>query len=152
MYRAVIIDDERLARKRITGFIVELEDEIKIVGEADTGKLAIELIEKERPELIFLDIQLPDMTGFDILSRISYRPKIIFTTAYQQYAIKAFEELSIDYLVKPITTERFDKAIEKLKALAANESDFSFETLADFVKVIILKTKLRLYLSKKATK
>ena len=132
-YKAIIVDDERLARQRIVGFLSEFEDNIEIIGQADNGKTAVALIDELQPELVFLDIQLPDMTGFEVLSNVSYRPKIIFTTAYQEYAVKAFEELSIDYLVKPITNERFAQAIKKLNELQVHDVDVSMEEIISMV-------------------
>ncbi len=110
----VIIEDELPAQLRLKSLLQAHSSMINIVGVADTGKKAIALIEEKKPALIFLDIQLPDMTGFDVLSKISYQPWIIFTTAYSEYALKAFENLSIDYLMKPIEQDRFDLAIQKL--------------------------------------
>lgn len=114
MKRALIIEDEHPARLRLNNLLQQHTDTIHIIGEADTGKAAITLIEEKKPELIFLDIQLPDMTGFDVLNKLSFQPSIIFTTAYSDYALKAFDTMSIDYLVKPIEQKRFDQAIEKL--------------------------------------
>lgn len=111
---AIIVEDEYPARLRMQQFLSAYQNELTIVGEADTGKKAIALIEAERPEVVFLDIQLPDMTGFEVLKQISYNPWVIFTTAYSEYALKAFENYSIDYLVKPIEEKRFEQAITKL--------------------------------------
>jgi len=115
MKTALIIEDEYPARLRMHQLLEAHTETIAILGEADTGKKAIALIEAQKPDVIFLDIQLPDMTGFDVLKKISYQPSIIFTTAYSEYALKAFENYSIDYLVKPIEKERFDQSIQKLK-------------------------------------
>ena len=115
MKRAVIIEDEYPARLRLQKLLERHHDDLIIIGEADTGKKAIQLIEQEKPDLIFLDIQLPDISGFDVLDQLSYQPWIIFTTAYSEYALKAFENLSIDYLVKPIEQDRFDLAMKKIK-------------------------------------
>lgn len=120
MIKAVIIDDERLARKRVSELLGQHLDKIQLIGEADNGTKAIALIEAEKPELIFLDIQMPDMSGFTMLEHLSYQPRIIFTTAYQEYAIDAFEKMSIDYLIKPLHQDRFNKAIDKLLTLDAN--------------------------------
>lgn len=111
---ALIIEDEYPAMLRMAQLLQNHDNKIKVIGEADTGKKAIALIEEKKPDLIFLDIQLPDMTGFDILQQIHHQPWIIFTTAYPEFALKAFENYSIDYLVKPIEQKRFDQAIEKL--------------------------------------
>ena len=114
MINCVIIDDEYLASRRIKELLDTQLDNINMIGTADNGTKGIEIIETKKPELIFLDIQMPDMSGFEMLTKLSYQPKIIFTTAYSEYAIKAFENYTIDYLVKPISQERFDKAIDKL--------------------------------------
>lgn len=117
MIKAIIIDDERLARERVVELLKPHSNEVQILGQADNGSKAISLIEIEKPELIFLDIHLPDMTGFEILEKLSYEPVIVFTTAYEKYAIDAFTKYAIDYLVKPITQPRFDLSIEKLQKL-----------------------------------
>ena len=119
---AIIIEDEFPARLRLKKLLEVHSSEIKVIAEADTGTSAITFIEEKKPELIFLDIQLPDMTGFDVLKKLSYQPWIIFTTAYSEYALKAFETLSIDYLVKPIEQERFDLAIKKLTKWESHKS------------------------------
>ncbi len=117
MIKAVIIDDERLARDRMRALLQPHRYQVHIIGEADNGDKAIALIESEKPELIFLDIHLPDMSGFDILENLSYEPIIIFTTAYEKYAVDAFTRYSVDYLVKPITQTRFNLSMEKLSKL-----------------------------------
>ena len=88
---------------------------VEVIAEAGNGKEAIEKIEKLNPDLIFLDIQMPDLTGFEVIEQLSKKPNIIFTTAYEQYAVKAFETFSIDYLLKPIKEERLEQSMEKLK-------------------------------------
>lgn len=91
---------------------------IQLSGEADNGNDAIALIEKIKPDLIFLDIQLPDMLGLDVLKDLAYNPYVIFTTAYDEYAIKAFEAFSVDYLLKPLKEERLARALNKLQQFA----------------------------------
>lgn len=108
----LIIDDEQLARELLKEYIENIP-ELTIIGEADKGKDAVELIDKMKPDLIFLDVQMPGMTGFDVLDDIEHDPFVIFTTAYDQYAIKAFEKSAIDYLLKPLDQERFKLAVEK---------------------------------------
>jgi two-component system, LytTR family, response regulator len=88
---------------------------IEIVGEARNGGEAIALIEELKPDVVFLDIQMPDITGLEVVEKLQVKPNIIFTTAYEQYAIKAFETFSIDYLLKPVREERLAASIEKLK-------------------------------------
>lgn len=114
----LIIDDEQPARDLLREYI-EHEPELNIVGEATKGKEAVEMIDNLRPELIFLDVQMPGMNGFDVLDDITHDPFVIFTTAYDQYAIKAFEKNAVDYLLKPIDQERFrlavKRAVERMK-------------------------------------
>ncbi|HEY6061963.1 MAG TPA: LytTR family DNA-binding domain-containing protein [Chitinophagaceae bacterium] len=115
LFRAIVIDDEPAARRLMKNLLQEHADVIEVIGEASTGEEAIQKIESLKPELIFLDIQMPDLTGFEVIERLPIKPNIIFTTAYEQYAIKAFESFSIDYLLKPIKEERLKQSIDKLK-------------------------------------
>jgi len=113
-WKTLIIDDEVLARKRLVRLLKTYE-EIEIIGEAVNGQDGLEKIEELKPELIFLDIEMPVFNGFEMLSQLKHHPKVVFTTAFDQYAIKAFEADSIDYLLKPVETARIVKTIEKLK-------------------------------------
>ena len=113
-WKTLIIDDERLARQRLVRLLRPYE-QIDIIGEAVNGQDGLEKIEKLKPELIFLDIEMPVFNGFEMLSQLEHQPKVVFTTAYDQYAIKAFEEDSIDYLLKPVERNRLEKTIEKLQ-------------------------------------
>jgi two-component system LytT family response regulator len=115
LFKAIIVDDEPPARRLLTGLLKEHDRVIDIIGEVDTGAKAIAIINTMHPEVIFMDIQLPDMLGFEVIKALNYRPFVIFTTAYDAYAIKAFDELSIDYLLKPIREERLARALDKLK-------------------------------------
>ena len=114
IWTTLIVDDEQLARQRLKR-LLEPFDEINIIGEAANGLEALNLIDKLKPQLLFLDIEMPVLNGFELLERLSMQPKVVFTTAYDQYAIKAFEEGSIDYLLKPVEAERLHKTIERLK-------------------------------------
>lgn len=114
MWTTIIIDDEQLARQRIKRLLKEYS-ELTIIAEAENGAEGLALIEQHQPDLIFLDIEMPILNGFEMLAKLKHMPKVVFTTAYDQYAIKAFEEGSIDYLLKPIELERLDKTIKKLK-------------------------------------
>ena len=112
MIHILIIDDEAPARYLIRRFL-ESYPEIEIVGEADNGFAAMKLIREHTPQLIFLDVQMPKLTGFEMLELIDDFPAIIFSTAFDQYAIRAFELNAVDYLLKPYSQERFDAAIQK---------------------------------------
>lgn len=111
--KAIIIDDERLARKELTSLLAEFP-EIEIVDEAVNADDAVEKIQKHDPDLIFLDIQMPDKTGFELLEMLEKTPLVVFTTAYDQFAIKAFEFNALDYLLKPIDTERLASVVKKV--------------------------------------
>ena len=111
--RALIVDDERLARVELTK-LLEKFPEIEIVGEASNGEEAIDKIEELNPELVFLDIQMPGMTGFEVLEHLHLVPQIIFVTAYDEYALKAFEANALDYILKPVELTRLEKAINKV--------------------------------------
>jgi two-component system, LytTR family, response regulator len=115
LFKTILVDDEPAARRLMRSLLQEHNDTIEVIGEAGNGRDAIALIEELKPDLIFLDIQMPDLTGFEVLDKLSVKPNIIFTTAYEQYAIRAFENFSIDYLLKPIKEERLAQSIAKLK-------------------------------------
>lgn len=114
--KALIIDDERLARKEL-GSLLNEYNEIEVIGEAVNVDDAYQKINQLNPELIFLDIQMPGKTGFDLLEMLDNVPKVIFTTAYDEYALKAFEVNALDYLLKPIHSERLKECIKKLSSL-----------------------------------
>ncbi|MBD8491065.1 LytTR family transcriptional regulator DNA-binding domain-containing protein [Echinicola sp. CAU 1574] len=111
--RALIIDDERLARKELINLLKDIE-EVEVVGEAINVDDAKEKISSLNPDVIFLDIQMPEKTGFDLLAEMEAVPNVIFTTAYDEFALKAFEVNALDYLLKPIEPERLSEAIVKL--------------------------------------
>src|SRR5882724_4411913 len=115
LFRAIVIDDEPAARRLMKNLLQEHKDVVEVIAEAGNGKEAIQKTEELSPDLIFLDIQMPDLTGFEVIEQLSKKPNIIFTTAYEQYAIKAFETFSIDYLLKPIKEERLEQSMQKLK-------------------------------------
>ncbi len=110
----IIIEDEELARQRLIRLLSPFTF-IEIIAQASNGLEGLKLVEQHQPGLIFLDVEMPVMNGFEMLSKIKKQPKVIFTTAYDQYAIKAFEENSLDYLLKPIEKERLKKSMEKLQ-------------------------------------
>jgi two-component system LytT family response regulator len=101
LLKTVIIDDEAIGLKRLKKLLANYQL-FDLVAEATNGREGLELIESLKPDVIFLDIEMPVMNGFDMLRLLMHHPKVVFTTAYDQYAIKAFEENSIDYLLKPI--------------------------------------------------
>lgn len=113
MIKAVIIDDERLARNELKKLLADFP-EIEVVAEATNAAEGKEKIESLDPELIFLDIQMPGKTGFDMLAELDKAPDVIFTTAYDEYALKAFEVNALDYLLKPIEPKRLADAINKI--------------------------------------
>jgi two-component system LytT family response regulator len=114
MIRAIIIDDERLARNELKKMLADFP-EIEVVAEAANASEGIEKINNLAPELIFLDIQMPGKTGFELLQELDRAPQVIFTTAYDEYALKAFEVNALDYLLKPVEPKRLSDAINKLQ-------------------------------------
>ena len=124
-FKTIIIDDERLARVELRSLLNKF-DEIEIIDEAKNGEEGIEKIKELQPDLIFLDISMPGMTGFEMIKKLDKIPHVIFVTAYDEYALKAFEVDAMDYILKPVENERLEQAIQKLN----NEED-DFESLED---------------------
>lgn len=114
--RALIIDDEELARSLSKEYLRSHSD-IEIIGECENGLEAVEAITTHQPDLIFLDIQMPKLNGFEVLEATGRQHGIIFTTAYDQYALKAFDQHAVDYLLKPFSQQRFDDALRKARKL-----------------------------------
>src|ERR1700754_4474500 len=114
MRRALIIDDEPLARMVVKEYLQNFS-EIELLQECNDGFEGLKAIQQYQPDLIFLDVQMPKINGFEMLELVEQPPAVIFTTAFDEYAIKAFEAHAIDYLLKPFDQERFDKAIAKWK-------------------------------------
>jgi len=112
MIKAVLIDDEPLARSIVKEYL-QVYSEIEIMAECNDGFEGVKAIAQHKPDLIFLDIQMPKINGFEMLELVESPPAVIFTTAFDEYAIKAFEQHAIDYLLKPFNKERFDKALNK---------------------------------------
>jgi len=133
VFRTIVIDDEPAARRLMKNLLQEYSDTIHVIDEAGNGVEAIQKIEALKPDLIFLDIQMPDLTGFEVIEKLSEKPNIIFTTAYEQYAIKAFESFSIDYLLKPIKEERLQQSIDKLKQFGKAESPINIPGLQQMI-------------------
>ncbi len=113
MKKVILIDDEPLARSLVKEYLDEFTD-FEIVATCGDGFEGIKAINEHQPDLIFLDIQMPKINGFEVLELLSSPPAVIFTTAFDEYAIQAFENNAVDYLLKPFSKERFDKAIQKL--------------------------------------
>ena len=114
MKKVVIVDDEAAGRKLIKEYLEDYPD-LVLLAEANNGVDAVNIINKFKPDLVFLDVQMPGMTGFDVLTHLKELPHIIFSTAYDKYAIKAFDVHAVDYLLKPYTKKRFKIAVEKLE-------------------------------------
>lgn len=125
-YTTLLIDDEKLAVKRLSRLLENHSQTIEIVGEAFNGQQGLMLIEKLKPELIFLDIEMPVLNGFEMLAQLQYMPVVVFVTAFEAYAIRAFEENSIDYLLKPVEKERLQMTIEKLKKLKTENKTIDY--------------------------
>ncbi len=126
MHKVIIIDDERLARNELKKLLLDFPD-VEVIDEAANAAEGIEKIDALNPDLIFLDIQMPGKTGFAMLQELDKAPHVIFTTAYDEYALKAFEVNALDYLMKPIEPKRLADAIQKLqqaeeKELAAQQA------------------------------
>ncbi|MGO4293833.1 LytR/AlgR family response regulator transcription factor [Chitinophaga sp. RAB17] len=123
MIKAVIIDDEPLAREVVKEYLLNFP-QISVMQECNDGFEGLKAIQQHQPDIVFLDIQMPKITGFEMLELVENMPAIIFTTAFEEHAIKAFEVHAVDYLLKPFSNERFDKAVQKwldqLQAPVAN--------------------------------
>ena len=123
-FKTIVIDDERLAREELKSMLSEF-NEIEISDEARNGEEGIDKIKDQQPDLIFLDVSMPGMTGFDMLKKLDYIPHVIFVTAYDEFALKAFEVNALDYVLKPIDPVRLSEAIEKLRQ--KEETEFESE-------------------------
>jgi len=133
--RAIVVDDERPARRKIIRFL-EAEPEIEVVGEAANGHRALEIIQRDKPDLVFLDIQMPGINGFDVIEALEVRPlpQFVFVTAYDQFALRAFEVHALDYLLKPFDLNRFKKAVATAKGeLARRKTSRLDDRLARFL-------------------
>src|SRR5215211_5621595 len=129
MIKTILIDDEPLARSIVREYL-QAYSEIEIVQEFNDGFEGVKAITSHKPALIFLDIQMPKINGFEMLELLDQPPSVIFTTAFDEYAIKAFETHAVDYLLKPFSKERFDKAVEKfLNRSALQQQKTNTETL-----------------------
>jgi two-component system LytT family response regulator len=125
-FTTLLIDDEKLAVIRLARLLENYTTTIHLVGEAYNGQEGQQLIENLRPDLVFLDIEMPVLNGFEMLARLQYMPVVVFVTAFEAYAIRAFEENSIDYLLKPVEKERLQVTIEKLKKLRLENKSIDY--------------------------
>jgi len=131
--RTLVVDDERLARERVTT-LVRGRPELTLIAEAQDGRTALDLIVEHRPDLVFLDIQMPELDGFQIIGALDGEalPAVVFVTAYDAYALRAFEVAAMDYLLKPVTAERFAAAVSRvLTRTAQRSSDASLHAFAE---------------------
>lgn len=124
MPRVILVDDEPLARRGMRQLLAA-HDNITIVGEAGRVSAAAELVHKEKPDAVFLDIQMPGASGFDLLNKVDTAPKVIFVTAHSEHAVKAFEVQAVDYLLKPVRPERLAEAVTRLAAACENKEEIT---------------------------
>lgn len=143
IYKTIIIDDEKLALERLERLLTGYKDDIEIIGLAGDGFEAVTLINSLKPDLIFLDIQMPELTGFEVIEKLKHIPLIIFSTAYDEYSLQAFETNSIDYLLKPIKKKRLSKAINKLKNLTKSNINIYNEQIQTLINNMNLRSKKR---------
>jgi two-component system LytT family response regulator len=122
--RTIIADDEELARRGLRALSQRRED-LELICECQNGRETVDAIHQHRPDLVFLDIQMPGMTGFDVISAIAdgQRPHVVFVTAYDKFALRAFEVHALDYLLKPVNEERFDAAVARVREAMAHATD-----------------------------
>jgi two-component system, LytTR family, response regulator len=132
MFRAYLVDDEQPAVKRLVR-LLRATGRVEIVGSEMNPTAAIAAIREASPDILFLDIQMPGLTGFDLLARVERQPFVVFTTAYDQYALKAFEVNSIDYLLKPVEPEELDRALNKLDQFQAVRGQVDLRSVLEAV-------------------
>ena len=151
--RTVIVEDEELARNLLKSFLKSI-DNIEIIGECENGFEGVKMINENQPDLVFLDIQMPKITGFEMLELLEHKPQIIFATAYDQYALKAFEYNAADYLLKPYSKDRLAEAVDKVVERIRKEgvtSDVA-DKISDFPKEeyldrIVVKDRHKIHIS-----
>ena len=129
--RVLIVDDEAPARDRLKRLLADIEG-VELIGEAEGGVQAVEMIESEKPDLVLLDIQMPELDGFGVIEALEDPPPIIFVTAYDEYAIRAFEVNALDYLLKPFSRERLKKAVRRAQEALAEEHDLGVSAAERF--------------------
>jgi len=133
--RVLIVDDEKLARARLRRMLRKY-GEVEVVGETGSGVEAPALIEAAAPDAVFLDIRMPRRTGFDVLAELKNPPAVVFTTAYDEYALRALEENAVDYLLKPVAEEKLDRAVTKLARLVGAGRDEAGAGRADLGRLL----------------
>jgi two-component system, LytTR family, response regulator len=116
-WRTIIVDDEELARSRLKSFLNKYKDDFNLVGEAADGDTAFHMLEDDSVDIVFLDIRMPGKDVFSTLRELKFKPFVVFCTAFDQYALQAFDALAVDYLVKPVEEERFIITLEKLRRI-----------------------------------
>ncbi len=133
-YSTIIIDDEQIARNRLRRLLENSENVFQIIGEAKNGDEGLKMIQQMKPDHIFLDIQMPGKSGFKMLQELEVLPIVIFCTAYEEYSLKAFNTLALDYLVKPVEKERLELTVDKLTRQAQSDSKLQLEALLELMK------------------
>lgn len=132
-FTTILIDDEKIARTRLRRMLSNYEDLFQIVAEAKNGDEGLEMIKRLKPNVIFLDIQMPGKTGFEILNELDVFPIVIFCTAYEEFALQAFNTLALDYLVKPVEQERLQLTVDKFKRAKGTINKTQLDALMDLV-------------------
>lgn len=133
-YTTIIIDDEAIARQRLSQLLGEYNQQFQLIAEAKNGIEGAELINTLKPDLIFLDIQMPGKTGFEMLELLEHIPQVVFCTAYEEFALKAFNTLALDYLVKPVEKERLQLTLDKLNRNSNKIPKLQVDTLLELVR------------------
>lgn len=142
-YRTIIIDDETIARQRLTQLLNEYSGQFRVIAEAKNGIEGAELINSLKPDVIFLDIQMPGKTGFEMLEMLEHVPHVVFCTAYEEFALQAFNTLALDYLVKPVEKERLQLTLEKLNRKAEQAPRLQVHELLDLIRLQAENKKLQ---------
>ena len=121
--KAMLVDDEELALRRLEKLLQPHAGQVQLLGSFDDSAAAVEQINARKPDLVFLDIQMPGLTGFQVLERLEHLPWVLFCTAYDSYALRAFEANAVDYLLKPVSPKRLQKALDKIGQLVGGQRD-----------------------------
>ena len=146
--KCLVVDDEQLARDFVIEYLADFP-QIEVVAQSGKASEAIQLIDSKKPDLLFLDVQMPGKDGFEVLEKINHEPFVIFCTAYDKYAIRAFENNAIDYLLKPLDKSRFDQAVSRaIKRIANNDKNFE-KLIEEFTQQQIQSYTPNLFVQKK---